>query len=214
MNFQPWPRPVTDTLCSKVMFAMVNKPDQNMSDSNQGGPITITLTQKVMFVIVCRPDLWISDAHSPRRRLYESEARAGKANPLWVYTKSDPLSYNFYSMGSNNFAASGSIDDCWVSTGPNSFAESVSFVDGLVSMGSNSFGDSDGVDVFLDEESGALFLRTDARMNEWGIGLREVNRSSGMEIVSPMSIFLISSSGFALAMAFQFFTVPVYHFAM
>jgi hypothetical protein len=46
------------------------------------------------------------------------------------------------------------------------------------------------------------------------MGLREVNRSSGMEIVSPMSIFLGSSSGFILAMAFQFFTEPVYHFAM
>ena len=75
-------------------------------------------------------------------------------------------------------------------------------------------GDSDGVDIFLDEESGALFLRTDARTKEWGIGLREVNSSSGMEIVSPTSIFLGSSSGFVLAMAFQFFTAPVYHFAM
>jgi hypothetical protein len=35
-----------------------------------------------------------------------------------------------------------------------------------------------------------------------------------MEIVSPMPISLGSSSGFILAMAFQFFTVPVYHFAM
>ena len=81
-------------------------------------------------------------------------------------------------------------------------------------MGLNSFGDSDFVDVFLDEEDGVPFLRTDARTKEWGIGLREVNRSSGMEIVSPMSISLGSSSGFILAMVFQFFTVPVYHFAM
>lgn len=117
-------------------------------------------------------------------------------------------------MGPNNFAASGSMDDCWVSMGPNSFAASVSIIDGSDSMGLNSFGDSDFIDVLLDEEDGIPFLRTDARMKERGIGLREVNRSSGMEIVSPVSIFLGSSSGFALAMAFQFLTVPVYHFAM
>jgi len=118
-------------------------------------------------------------------------------------------------MGPNNFAVSGSMDGCGVSTGLNSLAEFVSIVDGSDSMGSNSFGDSDGVDVFLDGESDVFFLRTDdALTKEWGIGLREVNSSSGMEIVSPISIFLGSSSGFALAMAFQLFTVPVYHFAI
>ena len=86
--------------------------------------------------------------------------------------------------------------------------------DGSDSMGPNSFGGSDGVDFFLDEESGVPFLRTEECMKESGIGLREVNRSSGMEMVSPVSIFLGSSSGFTLAMAFQFLTEPVYHFAM
>lgn len=135
-------------------------------------------------------------------------------------------------MGPNNFAVSGSMDGCWVSTGPNnfaapgsvddgldsmgpkSFAESVSGIDGSDSVGPNSFGDLEGVEAFLDKGGGVIFLRTDARTKEWGIGSREVNRSSGMEIVSPISISLGSSSGFALAMAFQFFTVPVYHFAI
>ena len=118
-------------------------------------------------------------------------------------------------MGPNNVAAPGSVDDGLDSTGPNSFAESVSGIDCSDSMGPNSLGESDGVDVFLDEESDVFFLRTDdALTKEWGIGLREVNSSSGMEIVSPIAIFLGSSSGFALAMAFQLFTVPVYHFAI
>jgi hypothetical protein len=47
-HFKPWPRPITNTLYSKVMFAMVHRSDQDMGD-----------------------------AHSPRRRLYEPEARAG-----------------------------------------------------------------------------------------------------------------------------------------
>ena len=61
-------------------------------------------------------------------------------------------------MGPNNFAVSGSLDGCGVSTGPNSFAESVSIVGGSDSMGSNSFGDSGCVDVFLDGEGEVTFL--------------------------------------------------------
>jgi len=80
--------------------------------------------------------------------------------------KTEPIRQNFYSMGPNNFAASGFVDDCWVSTGPNSFASSVSIIDGSDSMGSNSFGDSNGVDVLLDEESGVLFLRPTERTKE------------------------------------------------
>jgi len=72
--------------------------------------------------------------------------------------KTEPIRQNFYSMGPNNFAVSGSVDGCWVSTGPNSFAESVSIIDGSDSMGSNSFGDSDDVDVFLDGENDVSFL--------------------------------------------------------
>ena len=63
-----------------------------------------------------------------------------------------------YSMGPNNFAVSGFLDGCGVSTGPNSFAESVCIVDGSDSMGSNSFGDSDGVGVFLDGKSDVILL--------------------------------------------------------
>jgi hypothetical protein len=117
-------------------------------------------------------------------------------------------------MGPNNFAVSGSIDDCSVSTGPNSSDESVSIVDGSDSIGPNNFVDSNGINIFLDEESGTAFFWSDARIKEWGIDLREVNRTSGMAIVSPTSIFLGSSSEFTLAMAFQFFMAPVYHFAM
>jgi hypothetical protein len=47
-HFKPWPRPITITLYSKGMFAMVHRSDQ-----------------------------YINDSHSPRRRLYEPEARAG-----------------------------------------------------------------------------------------------------------------------------------------
>ena len=61
-------------------------------------------------------------------------------------------------MGPNNFAASGSLDGCWVSTGPNSFTESASIVDASNSVGSNSFGDSECVDVFLDGENDVSFL--------------------------------------------------------
>ena len=61
-------------------------------------------------------------------------------------------------MGPNNFAASGSMDDCLVSMGPNSFAASVSIIDGSDSMGLNSFGDSDFIDVLLDEEDGIPFF--------------------------------------------------------
>jgi len=118
------------------------------------------------------------------------------------------------STGPKSFAESASGIDCSDSTGPKSFVESASGIDCSDSMGPNSLGDSDCVDAFLDKEGGVIFLRTDARTKEWGIGLLEVNRSSGMEIVSPISIFLGSSSGFALAMAFQLFTLPVYHFAI
>jgi hypothetical protein len=54
-------------------------------------------------------------------------------------------------MGPNNFSVS-------VSTGPNSLAESVSIVDGSDFMGPNNFDDSNGIDVFLDEESGTPFF--------------------------------------------------------
>ena len=74
-------------------------------------------------------------------------------------------------MGPNNFAAPGSVDDGLDSMGPKSVAESVSGIDGSDSMGPNSFGDPDGVEAFLDKEGGAIFLRTDARTKEWGIGL-------------------------------------------
>jgi hypothetical protein len=92
--------------------------------------------------------------------------------------------------------------------------ELIAIVGGLESMGSNNFGDSNGVDVFLGRKSEVLFLGIIGRTNEWGIGLRVVNKFSGIEIVSPMSICLGCSSGFVLAMAFQFVTAPVYHFAM
>ena len=72
--------------------------------------------------------------------------------------KTEQIGRNFYSIGPNNLAVSGSMDGCGVSAGPNSFAESVSIVDGSDSIGSNSFGDSDGVDVFLDGESEVTFL--------------------------------------------------------
>ena len=51
------------------------------------------------------------------------------------------LRTELYSMGPNNFAVSGSIDGCWISTGPNSLAESVSVLEGLDAMGPNNFGD-------------------------------------------------------------------------
>ena len=120
----------------------------------------------------------------------------------------------FYSTGPNSFGESGFNGGNSVSTGPNSFAVSGFNGGNSVSMGPNSFGESDGIAVLLDEDGGLAFLWIEECKKEKGIGLRDVNRFSGIKIVSPMPIFFGCSSGLALAMAFQFFTLPVYHCAM
>jgi len=100
------------------------------------------------------------------------------------------------------------------SIGPNSSTLPDSSEGKSASIGPNISVTSLSLDGLLDWKDWTLFLRTGEDRMEIGIGLRDFNRFSGINILTPITIRFGSSVGFALDRAFQFFQEPVYHCAM